>query len=150
MPVLEIREFKGWETKIYFPNSLILDSNFFIHIFSYYVSFLYIWKRFAMIWKKNTKGFTVILICFISVTFLRMKSIFCLKFTNRWFSVVTRNIMPFDTIGIEIVENANTNFVAISIVRLRFSFANLFCAVRIFFLSAIKKNCFFKTSKEWF
>ena len=95
--------------------------------------------------KKNTKGLTVILICFISVTFLRMKSIFCLKFTNRWFSVVTRNIMPFDTIGIEIVENANTNFVAISIIRLRFSFANLFCAVRIFFLSAImkEKNDFF-------
>ena len=99
--------------------------------------------------KKNTKGLTVILICFISVTFLRMKSIFCLKFTNRWFSVVTRNIMPFDTIGIEIVENANTNFVAISIVRLRFSFANLFCAVRIFFLSAIK-NVFLKPLRSGF
>ena len=41
LPVLEIREFKGCETEICFSNSLILDSNFFIHIFSYYVSFLY-------------------------------------------------------------------------------------------------------------
>ena len=44
------------------------------------------------------------------------------KLANGWFSMMTGNIVPFDTIGVEIVEHSNTKLIAIPIIWLRFSF----------------------------
>ena len=34
--------------------------------------------------------------------------------------MVARNVMPFDTIGVEVVEDSNADFIAVTVVRLGF------------------------------
>lgn len=45
---------------------------------------------------------------------------FKLEFANGGFSVVTSHIVPFDAIGIKVVEDSDANLVAVAVVRLGF------------------------------
>ena len=42
------------------------------------------------------------------------------EFANCGLFVVAGNVMPFDTIGIEVIEDSDANFIAVTVVRLGF------------------------------
>ena len=41
-----------------------------------------------------------------------------LKFTNSWLPVMTSNVVPLDAIGVEVVQDSNADFIAITVIRL--------------------------------